>query len=81
MSSLKLTQSWLLLDSYTLFFYRGHNLGTVSWYLLGMKTHSMGLFEFMRVYLTVTVGGKQKRGKKNHAVGLFENAACVFMER
>jgi hypothetical protein len=27
-----------------------------------MKNHSMGLFEFMRVYLTGTVDGKQKSG-------------------
>jgi hypothetical protein len=58
-----------------------------------MKNHSMGLFEFMRVYLTVTVGGKQKSGTiraqsrnefgsiKNTTIGLFENSALVFMER
>jgi hypothetical protein len=58
-----------------------------------MKNHSMGLFEFMRVYLTVTVGGEQKSGTiraqsrnefggiKNTTIGLFENSALVFMER
>ena len=47
----------------------------------------MGLFEVMRVYLTGTVGGKQKSGAiraqsrnkfggiKNTTVGFFENSA------
>ena len=52
MSSLKLTESWLLLGYFDFIFLPWAQFGHSLRLFLGMKKHSMGLFEIMRVCLT-----------------------------